>query len=127
MEVTINVEQDPVTPSELKRWSETSPYFDTIYPVNEAHRSPYRHNQKLNHRIILWSVILCVLGNAHPICAENQLIKSVYRQGDITSISVDAVVHSINRNLSDKNSITRRLFLKIGPEFRHELFKIVKG
>lgn len=54
MEVHLDIENEPVTVDQLKRWNETSPSLDSIYPINEAHRSPYRHNQKLNHRIILW-------------------------------------------------------------------------
>lgn len=54
MEKFHNIENEPFVIDQLKRWSETSAYCDTLYPINETHRSPYRHNQKLNHRIILW-------------------------------------------------------------------------
>ncbi|XP_065221186.1 protein GDAP2 homolog [Planococcus citri] len=102
MEVQIDIENEPVTIDQLQRWSETSTILDSIYPINEAHRSPYRHHQKLNHRIILW-------------------------EGDITNIRVDAIVHSSNRVYSDKSSITRRLLSKAGLEHRHEISQVIKG
>lgn len=54
MEVSNSFGNEPVTLDQLQRWSESSAYYNTIYPINEAPKSPYRHNQKLNHRIILW-------------------------------------------------------------------------
>lgn len=49
------------------------------------------------------------------------------REGDITNISVDAIVHSSNRVYSDKSSITRRLLAKAGLEHRYEISQVIKG
>lgn len=46
------------------------------------------------------------------------------RQGDITNIKADAIVHASNRTLSDKSFITRKLYEKAGVELWQEVQKI---
>ena len=50
-----------------------------------------------------------------------------FREGDITQLRVDAIVHSTNETLSDRNPLSDRLFSKAGPGLRHEIQSEIKG
>jgi O-acetyl-ADP-ribose deacetylase (regulator of RNase III) len=50
-----------------------------------------------------------------------------FREGDITQLRADAIVHSTNETLSDRNPLSDRLFSKAGPGLRHEIQSEIKG
>lgn len=49
------------------------------------------------------------------------------RNGDITELSVHAIVHSTNEKMTDRSSITDKLFLKAGPKLQADIRNNIKG
>ncbi|KAL4233352.1 Ganglioside-induced differentiation-associated protein 2 [Mactra antiquata] len=62
----------------------------------ETKVSPFPWRNDLNNKIVLW-------------------------KGDITELSVHAIVHSTNEKLSDKTYVTQKLFQKAGPKFEADV------
>jgi O-acetyl-ADP-ribose deacetylase (regulator of RNase III) len=50
-----------------------------------------------------------------------------YRAGDISLLSVDAIVHSTNESMSERNPISDRICARAGPALREEIRQEVKG
>lgn len=67
----------------------------------ESERSPFVWRNDLNSKIILWN-------------------------GDITELSVHAIVHSTNERLSDKSVISGQIYKKAGPKLIEEIRNNVK-
>lgn len=59
-------------------------------------RSPFPWRNDLNNKIVLW-------------------------KGDITELSVHAIVHSTNEKMTDRSYITEKLFAKAGPKLQADI------
>jgi O-acetyl-ADP-ribose deacetylase (regulator of RNase III) len=51
----------------------------------------------------------------------------VYRTGDISRLSVDAIVNSTNESLTERNPVSDRICARAGPAFKEEIQQEVKG
>lgn len=49
------------------------------------------------------------------------------REGDITQLRVDAIVHSTNENFSDHCPLSNRIFTKAGHGLKQEIYEDIKG
>lgn len=68
--------------------------------INEK-KSPFPWRNDLNSKIVLWN-------------------------GDITELSVHAVVHSTNEKMTDRSPVTEKLFQKAGPKFQADIKNNIK-
>ncbi|CAH0774005.1 unnamed protein product [Bemisia tabaci] len=81
----------------LKPWSSTVPSQQhTAYSAKPLDTSPFPHNPDINDRIIFW-------------------------EGDITTLQVDAIVHSACESMTVWSSMSNRLLGKAGFGLREEL------
>jgi O-acetyl-ADP-ribose deacetylase (regulator of RNase III) len=49
------------------------------------------------------------------------------RKGDITELSVHAIVHSTNEKMTDRSYITEKLFAKAGPKLKADIKNNIRG
>ncbi|XP_052807341.1 protein GDAP2 homolog [Mya arenaria] len=68
---------------------------------SEEKVSPFPWRNDLNNKIILWS-------------------------GDITELSVHAIVHSTNERMTERSSVTETLYTKAGPKLEAEIKNNIK-
>ncbi|KAL0274699.1 UNVERIFIED_CONTAM: hypothetical protein PYX00_002765 [Menopon gallinae] len=87
----------------LQRWGSTPPRRLTDYSAGQPPRhkeSPFPCDHKINSRICLW-------------------------EGDISTLSVDGIVHSTNETMTERNPISDRIYRRAGPglieDIRHEI------
>jgi O-acetyl-ADP-ribose deacetylase (regulator of RNase III) len=50
-----------------------------------------------------------------------------YRTGDISLLSVDAIVNSTNESMLERNPVSDRICARAGPAIREEIRQDVKG
>ncbi|KAK6627926.1 hypothetical protein RUM44_010408 [Polyplax serrata] len=90
----------------LQRWSSTPAWRLTDYSIagqSPRHKdSPFPYDPKLNEKICLW-------------------------EGDISSLSVDGIVHSTNEKLCDQNPISDRIHWRAGPDLNKSIRHEIKG
>lgn len=103
----LGVASDFVDSSTLKRWSEISPKdlpdssnFGNQEKTHEV--SPFPFSTFINSKVILWA-------------------------GDLSSLQVQAIVHSTNEALTDRSPLSERLMRKAGPQLKEELMCNIKG
>ncbi len=66
----------------------------------------------------LYSIIVFYYYNCH---VHYIIVFYYYRIGDITKLSLEAVVHPTNESLTDKNPISNCILEAAGPELKDEL------
>jgi O-acetyl-ADP-ribose deacetylase (regulator of RNase III) len=55
------------------------------------------------------------------------LVNFVCRTGDISRLSVDAIVNSTNESLTERNPVSDRICARAGPALKEEIWQEVKG
>lgn len=50
-----------------------------------------------------------------------------FRKGEITDLSVHAIVHSTNERMSEKSKATETLYAKAGPKLEAEIKNNIRG
>ena len=50
-----------------------------------------------------------------------------YRNGDVTLLGIDAIVHPTNEKLTDRTSLSSSIYGKAGPKLLAELRNNIKG
>jgi O-acetyl-ADP-ribose deacetylase (regulator of RNase III) len=55
------------------------------------------------------------------------IVNFVYRTGDISLLSVDAIVNSTNESMTERNPVSDRVCTRAGPALREEIWQEVKG
>jgi hypothetical protein len=68
------------------------------------------------------STLKKILQLFHDIC-----FLFFFRAGDISLLSVDAIVNSSNESMSERNPISDRICARAGPALREEIRQDVKG
>lgn len=97
MEDPLGIVPSVVSINDLKPWSHSAPIHNPVHTNNANHPlSPFSFNPTLNEKIILW-------------------------EGDITTLRVDAIVHSTNEMLNERNPVSERIFAKAGPKLKEVL------
>ncbi|XP_046996346.1 protein GDAP2 homolog [Schistocerca americana] len=90
----------------LPRWSSTQPMqrlldYSASGELRKHSTSPFPYSPEVNQRVVLWN-------------------------GDITSLNVDAIVHSTNESMNERNPASDRLFARAGPGLREEISTEIK-
>ncbi|XP_039290459.1 protein GDAP2 homolog isoform X2 [Nilaparvata lugens] len=101
MEDPLGIVPSVVSVNDLKPWGHSAPLHNSAgvhnANANANHPlSPFSYNPTLNEKIILW-------------------------EGDITTLRVDAIVHSTNEMLNERNPVSERIFAKAGPKLKEVL------
>lgn len=56
-----------------------------------------------------------------------ELVNFICRTGDISCLSVDAIVNSTNESLTERNPVSDRICARAGPALKEEIWQEVKG
>ena len=60
------------------------------------------------------------------ICHSVILSSDIYREGDITSLSVSAITHPTNESFTDHSLISQKILDCAGPKLKEELVTKIK-
>ncbi|XP_004365513.1 ganglioside-induced differentiation-associated protein 2 [Capsaspora owczarzaki ATCC 30864] len=91
----LNVYKPEVPVRSLPVWQDSLTTPSTAASTSSRKASKFVFDEQINRKVVLW-------------------------EGDITSLSVDAIVNSTNEALRDKNPLSEYIFARAGPELRAE-------
>ncbi|UYV77076.1 GDAP2 [Cordylochernes scorpioides] len=105
----------------LPTWHQTPPRNDLLESILQGRThdtSPFPFSEEINKKLAF-----CPRGyiRAFLYSTRNLLENCVIRNGDISTLSCDAIVHTTNESFKEKSPITDKILQRAGPQLREDL------